>query len=137
MGIRGARLELENGKTISVESEDDDFTGDLSGRDQNRLVRELKRKIRDEYDGESVELAKGARIVMYESTNSAKWSPLVLQTSPDDGTIADCTISVSQSALKKVLKGDFAPTSYLLDRPEISGDQQLAKNLGWILKSLI
>lgn len=228
MGIRGASIELKNGKTISVESEDDAFTGDLSARDQKQLARELKRKIGDKYDGESVELAKGAKIVMYESATGSRWTPSfwdylfrapitkyteiqvdpsetsliesgaarlygtkaplpeptdreldffekrlpdviknnkdrfadiqgtfrinvekgatwvvkfpqgdIAQASKEDNIAADCTIGVSQSALKKVMNRDFAITSYLLDRPDISGDEALAKRLGWLLKELV
>ena len=230
MGIQGASIELNNGSTIKVESSGNGFTGDLSEQDEEHLIWELKKKILDEYGNESVELAKGARIVMYESANSGRWSPsfwsylfrpsvtkyaemsidpaktTLIESGaahlfgtkqplpkPSDGEarffeeqlpnliknnkarfsqiqgifriemehgatwilkfprgqiiqalsdgegndiVADCTIRVSQSALKKVMKKDFSMTSYVLDRPEISGNEALAKHLGWLLKEL-
>ncbi|HSA58345.1 MAG TPA: SCP2 sterol-binding domain-containing protein [bacterium] len=73
MGIRGASIKLSDGTQVTVESSDDDFTGELDARDRKKLVRELIRKIRDDYDG-PVELARGARIVMYESADHARAS---------------------------------------------------------------
>lgn len=227
MGIRGASILLSNGKKISVESSDDEFTGDLSLKDQKTLARELIREIRKKFDG-PVELARGARIVMYESANSARWSPsfwsylfrpsvtkytevtvdpteqknpaaarlmesgaiLLYGSAPnafvperffleklpnvlknhagdfnsvrgifridigeDDqketwfvhmpegksskttpATAPDCTITLSESAARKALKGDFSPLSYVFDLPSISGNQDLAKQFGWLLK---
>jgi len=227
MGIRGASILLSNGKKISVESSDDEFTGDLSVKDQKTLARELIREIRKKFDG-PVELARGARIVMYESANSARWSPsfwsylfrpsvtkytevyvdpsdekneaairmmesgavLLYGSAPDsfvperffleklpqvlknhagdfasvrgifrveigegDGketwfvqmpegksskkpptAVSDCTITLSESAARKALKGDFSPLSYVFDLPSLSGNQELAKQFGWLLK---
>lgn len=70
MGIRGASIKLSDGTQVTVESSDDDFTGEISERDQRQLVRELIRKIGDK----PVELARGARIVMYESASGSRFS---------------------------------------------------------------